>query len=246
MSTTFATILTMALKAAGVAGGGVTPQPQQSADALQLLNWMLDDWSGRRWMVYHLLDLSHTCDGSLFYTIGPGGQIDTPRVDKLEYAFSRQTVNNVPNQVDYPLYIIESREEYARITLKQLAAGPAYGVFLDSDYPIGKLYAWPLMSSQFELHVGVKAQLTEVTNPQATVNLPGPYQRALYFNLAVDLRAHYRLPESPQLNKRATATLSTIRAANFQIAPLRMPRALLPMSGGGYNILSDSWGPYGS
>lgn len=244
--TTFATLLNMALKASGVAGGGVTPQPQQSADALQLLNWMLADWSARRWLVYHLLDLSVVCDGSLFYTIGPGQQINTPRVDKLEFAYARQTVQSVPNQVDYPLYIIESMEEYARITLKQLHSGPAYGVFLDSGYPTGKLYPWPLMNSQFELHVGVKAQLTQATSAQDTVVLPGPYERALYFNLAVDLRAHYRLPESQQLNKRATAALNTIRSANFQIAPLRMPRALQPVNGGQYNVFSDSYGPWGN
>lgn len=242
---TWADIIGLVFRDSGVLGVGQTLQAQDTTDAIRRFNMMLDQWKRRRWLVYHLVDLSVPCDGSLFYTIGVGGTVNYARPDQIESAFVRQVSPAAqPNQPDFPLRLIHSWEDYSRITLKQLQAGPAWALFYDSGYPLGKLYPYPLMGGQYELHVQVKDQLVSIASATDTVVLPPEYEQAIYATQVNATRRAYRLPADPQFLRLETVSLETLRSSNFQIPTLNMPRAV--QGGGAYNIFSDSWGPGGS
>lgn len=240
---TWSELIGLIFRDSGVLGVGQTLQAQDTTDAQHRLNMMLAQWKRRRWLVYNLVDHSISMDGSLFYTIGAGEDIDTARPDKIESAFVRQTVQSAPNQVDYPLKLIFAYEDYSRLALKNLAAGPSRYLFYDSGWPLGKLYPWPLASSQFDLHVQVKNELTSVTSLAAEVNLPPEYEFAIYANQMKMTRSAYRLPPDPVIDNMAKGALETLRSSNFQVPTLNMPNSL--RGRGAYNIWSDSWGPYG-
>lgn len=228
-------IITLALKDAGVDGVGQTAAAEDLNDAFTKLNMMMSQWNKKRWLIYHLLDVSKVATGAQSYTIGTGGDFSVTRPDMIDSAFVRFLNTSGASQLDYPLEIIKTREEYNQIALKNLTTFPR-AVFLDSDFPLGAVYVWPIPSSQYEIHLTVKASLPSFANLSDTVNLPPEYSEALLYNLAKRLRPAYQKPADPQINQLARAALETIKAANAQIPMLKMPSGL---RGGNYNIYSD-------
>ena len=247
--TTWVELINLIFRDSGVLGVGQALQAQDTSDAVQRINMMLSQWKRRRWLVYHLVDYSHTMDGSLFYTIGSGGDINVTRPNSIESAFMRQSVQSAPNQIDYPLRLIQSYEDYSRIALKNMQAGPSWYLFYDSGYPLGKLYPWPLAggsaggSGPFELHIQVKSELTTVGDITQDIALPPEYEEAIYAVQKQRTRSAYRLPPDKDINDQARAALETLRTANFQIPTLNMPAGI--QARGAYNIWSDSFGPGG-
>lgn len=234
-------IINDSLQAAGVIGVGQIPLAENSQLALRQLNRMIAQWNRMRWLVYHLVDTAFTGTGAVSYTVGTAGSFNIARPDRIEYAYVRGLNTAVPNQVDYAMQILEAREDYARITLKRQAGGPSYYAFYDSDYPLGNLYAWPLVNSSYEIHILTKAVLGSLATLATAVVLPPEYEEALQWNLALRLRPLFQAPPDETVTAMAKASLSTIRGANAQIARLTMPAVL--RRGGGYNIYSDTTSP---
>lgn len=233
-------IVTLALADAGIVGVGQTPLAEDSNRALVRLNWMISQWARKRWMVYHLVDLGFTSTGAQSYTVGPGMNYNiSVRPDKIKSAFARQLVPAAPNQVDYPLEVIESRETYNLISLKQLTSFPYY-VFYDAAYPTGLLYPWPIpQAGLYAVHITVEEVLVQLASLNTTVIFPDEYQPALHSNLVCILRAAYRLPVDPFWLGKAKADLNVVKNANEAISRLRMPAELAGR--GAYNIYSDQF-----
>ena len=243
-ATSVGDLCTAAMKECGALGVGQTPLAEDAQDAWARLQWMLQQWERKRWLVYHLVDLSIVSTGAISYTMGPGAQLDTgagsARPAKIESAFLRNIQNSEPNQVDYPLEILQSREDYNRIALKTLKAWPGY-VFYDSDWPAGNVFVWPVPNATiYEVHVSVMAQLP-VSFPTLATNfsLPYEYYNAIVLNLALRLRPKYGITSPPgdQLPALAKDALNVLRTANVQIGRLDIPADLLRQ--GIYNIFSD-------
>ena len=186
--------------------------------------------------MYALTDSAFTSTGAVSYTVGTGGNFNIPRPDKLESVFARY-VPTGSTPVDYDIEIIEAREDYNRIPLKQLGTFPQVA-FYDAQYPLGNLYVWPVpQTGLFELHITTKTVLSSFSSLTATMSLPPEYQEAIIYNLAGRLRPAYGLPPDPSITAIANASLATIRAANAQV-----PRLMIPPEAGThtrYNIYSD-------
>lgn len=237
--TTPADIIRLVLKDTGVLGVGQTANAEDTNDCFDTLNIMLAEWNSKRWLIYHLIDVSLVSTGAISYSIGTGGDFDTPRPDQLENGcFFRQiTSASSPNQIDYPLELLLSREDYSRIALKQLQTIPQY-VFYDPGYPLGTIYPWPVpQPTLYELHLLVKSQLSQFTNLAETINLPPQYYGALRYNLAARVRAMYGKQPDPTIVALATDALNVLRNANAAVPRLHMPAGI--SRGAKYNIYSD-------
>lgn len=254
-----------ALQECGAIGQGQVAVAEQANVAWARLQWMLQQWANKRWMVYHLVTYNVTSSGKLFYTLGPGGDIDTGigtnpfnsqfnsqfgggagaravpatmRPDKIEAAFLRQLTESQPNQIDYYLDILQSMEDYNRIALKQLQSFPEY-VFYDPAWPLGKVFAWPVPQANiYGLFITVKEQLPVAFPSLATLlNLPYEYYGAILYNLAIRLCAPNGLPVRPDTLGLAKDGMRVIRGSNTAIARLQMPPDM--QRAGIYNIFSD-------
>lgn len=234
------TLINQALRIVGVVGVGETASASDVSDALGLCNMMLAEWQALRWLSYGLRDVSCISTGAQSYTIGAGGSFNTPRPDRIEAAFMRQLNAGVTQQVDFPLTIIPSMEDYSKIRLKTLSSF-ANAVFYQSDYPVGFLLFWPIpAANEYELHVIVKTPLDQFTGLTDQIFLPPAYQSALLWNLAVRLRPLYGFAPDPTISALAVSTLEGIRNSNAQVPTLRMPGGVPGASGGVYNPFSDS------
>ena len=239
MAVTAYDIVIQALKKAGVLGVGQTPLAEDTNDAFYDLNDMIAQWARKRWLMWHLLDISLVSTGAMSYTVGIGGDFNTPRPDRLEAAFFRQIVPSQPNQIDYPLELIESREEYNNIALKSLMTFPT-NIFYDAAYPMGTINPWPVpQATIYEIHLTVKDTLTQFSTLNQVLNMPPEFVAAMKFNLAIRLRQSYQLPVDLALVALAKDSLAVIRGANAQIPTLNMPSDLI--RGGLYNIYSDQF-----
>lgn len=230
-------LIQLALKVSGAIGQGQTASAEETQDALSLLQAMLGQWSARRWLQYATQDLSLLSTGAESYTLGPGGDFNSPWADHLEAAFVRQTQPDLPYGVDYPLQLILSRREYNRIALKTLQTIPMY-VFYDKQYPTANVYFWPVPPPDwFELHLSVVVPLQSLTTLPESLSFPPAYEEALIYNLAHRLRMYYQMPADPSIVQTAAISLSSVRSSTAGIPSLMMPGDLI--RGGKYNIYGD-------
>lgn len=233
-------LINLALEDSGAFNSQKPPSYQDTLDALWRINMTIGQWNRRRWLVYHLVESVHQCDGSLFYTVGPSQHFDIPRPDRIEAAYIRQLVPNNPSPVDWSLRPVQSYEEYSQITLKKLAAAPSEAFFYDSGFPTGKIYPWPVPNNQYELHILVKSVLSQFANIEDVVNLPPEYEQAIYAQIKVQARSAYGLPPDEVMIGEAKSTLATLRKANFQVGRMTLPDSL--QQGRAYNVYSDQGG----
>lgn len=235
-------LINLALLDAGVIGVGQTANAEDTNNAWTRLLFLLQQWQRKRYLVFQMQELGLVSTGAQSYTIGPGAQFNTPiRPDRLDNGcFFRQLVQSSPNQVDYPLELIESWEDYSRICLKQLSTFPAY-VFYNPGYPQGTVYFWPVpQAGIYQMFLLAKINLSTLFTSQTTVLdqiLPNEYFQALYLSLAEILRTAYRLPVDPILTQRAKEAREVLRGANTALARLRMPDSMIRP--GVYNPYSD-------
>lgn len=237
-------ICTEALKESGALGVGQNALAEDINGAWARLQMMLQEWERKRWLVYQLKNYVFNSTGAQTYTFGPGGDIDTGtgtvRPAKIESGFLRQITQSQPNQIDYPLEILQAREDYDRVAIKGLVAFPM-SVFLDPGWPLATVYVWPVPTANiYAVGLSVMQQLPSSFPALATIfSLPYEYYSAMLYNLAVRLRPKYQLPTYPgdPLPMLAKNSLATLRGANAAIARLHMPPGL--RRPGLYNIFSD-------
>jgi hypothetical protein len=239
LPTTPRDIINLSLKTANVLGVGQTASPEDVNDAFNLLNMMMAQLQRRRYFIYQLVTVGAQGTGALSYTVGPGANFDTPRPAKIESAFFRQN-QNTPLPVDYPLEILRAREDYNRISIKNLNSFPRY-CFYDAAYPVGNVFIWPLPSNQYEIFLTVMLQLQQFQNLSDVISLPPEYSAALMWNLTLELYPFYGLPVNQVTEKKAEASLRIIEEANAQIPMLQMPVALRGNRTGTYNIYGDMY-----
>lgn len=233
-------IITLSLKDIGVLGSGQTPEAEDTNDAFTTLNQMISEWARKRWLIYRLTTLGFTSTGSQTYTVGPGGNYPaTERPARIESAFVRFLNTTAPNQIDQPLGILQSREDYNRIGVKSLGTVP-YLLWYDPVYPQGLIYPWPIpQAALYAVYISFQQVLPRFATLQETLVLPPEYESALRYNLGARLYASYDMPVKPAIVALALSCLNTIRGANAAIATLQMPSDLVRR--GLYNVYSDRY-----
>lgn len=231
-------LIVAALKLANVVGLGQIPAAEDLNDAMAAANRMLSMWNRQRWLVYVLNTVSIQCTGQTSYTVGPGGDIALPqRPNRIESCYFRQFISANPFYVDYPVGIIEAREDYNAISVKGLQSFPQYA-FYESDWPLGNLYIWPIPVSLYTLFISVLQPLTQFVHLTDSLAMPPEYEEPFVYNLAVRLCAMYGRPAPQEVIAIAKASLSVLRRANAQVPLAKMPQDVLRR--GIYNPYSDS------
>jgi hypothetical protein len=226
MISTTGDLITFTLRASGINGVGQTPLADDSNTGLDLLRMLIAQWQRKRWLIWNEQELSVVSTGNQFYTIGPGQDFDTARPDKIHAAWCRLQPFTGPNAVDLPLAIIEAKEDWAQIGVKDLVSLPA-AVFYDSSFPVGRVIFWPVPSAaHYEMHLVVKASLPTYTTLTDPLAVPDEYLEAMMWSLCVRLQMAYGLPARSDHVAAMKQAINVIEMANSQIATMAMPAAL--------------------
>ena len=178
-------IIDRALRLCGVIASGESPTATESADALEALNAMIDSWRNEKLMVYALTDSTLTlvaADSS--YTIGSAGDLNTTRPVKVESCFCR--VSNI----DYPVKVVD-KAEWDAIPDKTTTSDVPQKVFYNATMATGTLQVWPVPTAAHVLHLTLWEPIATLAAVGTSISLPPGYERALAYNLAIDIAPEY-------------------------------------------------------
>ena len=205
---TASTMILSALRKIGEKEHAGTLSANEQTNYLSDLNSMLVSWSLERLMCYHILEESKALTASVgSYTIGSGGAWDTTRPTKIVSAFVRATDNS-----DTPLKVIQ-KPEYDAIVLKTTDGTYPEYLFYDASYPLGTIYLYPEPSSGLTLYINSWKQLQSFASISTDLALPPGYQRAIEFNLAIELAGGFT-SVTPEVAKIARDSKAAIKGVN--------------------------------
>lgn len=216
-------LITFVLRASGINGVGQTPLAEDSNTGLEFLRMLIAQWQRKRWLVWSEQELSVVATGNNYYTIGAGQEFDTARPDKIHAAWCRMQPFGGPNPVDIHLAIIESHEDWAGVTIKDLKSLPS-AVFYDSSFPVGRVHFYPVPPAAiYEMHLVVKASLPTYTTLTDPLNVPDEYIEAMMWSLCVRMQMAYGLPARSDHVGAMKQALNVLMMANSQIPQLSLP-----------------------
>ena len=202
------TIIDRALRLIGAIASGESSTTDEGTDALTALNALIDSWRNDRLMVYALSESTLTLvasDGS--YTIGAAGDIVATRPVKIESAFCRS------GDVDYPVRVID-KARYDAIPDKTTTSDIPQFLYYDATVTTGNINVWPVPSTGNVLHVTMWTVLSTLAAVGTTVTLPPGYERALAYNLAIEIAPEYEKTVSQEVAKIARESLAALKKIN--------------------------------
>lgn len=171
----------------GAVSPGEIPTVNELNDCLRFLNRLIDSWNSDRLYVYTIsVATFDLVAGQMTYTIGgkPPGDFDADRPVKIESA--NIIYPSTGTALRYPLRLVED-DEWASIRLQSIPSTIPTVLYNDGGFPRSTLYLWgqPAASQQLELYTW--QQLSQITILGTTISLPPGYERALMYNLAVEI-----------------------------------------------------------
>lgn len=221
------TMILRALQLLGEKRIGASLSSDEQTAHLASLNALMESWSLERLMCYQLLEESKaltTSDGT--YTIGSGGDWDTARPTKIVQAWIRDS-----DSQDSPVKIV-SAEAYNLIVTKTTDGTYPMYLYYDAAFAssLATIYLWPEPSASLTLHISSWKQLQTFALISTTVVLPPGYQRAIEFNLAIELAGGFK-SVSPEVAKIARDSKAAIKRLNMPDVFMRMDAGVVPVRG---------------
>lgn len=218
--TTALDIITGASRLIGVTFKSEALDSDEAADGLVSLNDMVSSWSNNGLLVPYRSWESFNISPAASYSIGAGQTINTVRPSFIKAAFIRS------GNVDYSMECITD-EQYESITFKSITSPfPDYLTY-DNGYPYGTIRMYPQLGSSGALHLLTEKPLTSFSGLTTTVDLPPGWNKALRFNLAIDMAAEYGVEVPSTVVKGASDSLASISLAIAKNRPIKFKRNLL-------------------
>ena len=226
-------IFKRSLRMIGQLGPGRSPGTSETADGLLVLNQMLDGWNTDPLKIYTTrIDLYNLQTGKYTYTIGPSGDFNTTRPERIERA---NVV--IGGNLRRPIQLIDDAQ-WSQIRLPQLTGGAIPDrLYNDGAYPLATLYLWPGPNSAYQLELYTWQQLAQFANINDTIVAPPGYLDAMAYNLAVRLGLEWSKGVPPDVAALARETLAAIESANAPSPVLACDPAIMPRRGSGFNYL---------
>jgi len=225
------------LRLIGVIASGETATASEAADALSLLNDMLESWSLERLVVYSAIRREFPLTAGVgAYTIGPGGDFNVARPIKIEEA-AIETQSSAP-AIEYPLDILD-KNQWARIKAKGLASDIPKALFLDGAYPLATLNLYPVPSAAHNLVIYPWEAITAFASVNDDVEFPPGYRRAIRYNLALELQPEFGGEIPPLVADIAEKSKSNIKRVNSEPGLLVCESALAGR--GSFNIYTGDY-----
>ena len=227
MAYTAQDIINASLRSLGVLAKGESPTANDSADALQALNIMIDNWSAKKLMgTASVRENFALTANKATYTIGTGGDFNTTKPFDITYAFIRDGAN-----VDTSLNIV-TRQEYQSYEDKAIVAAPPLSLFYDpgetqqaNQMGTINIYYAPDSTQSYTLYIDSQKPFTEFANLTANVTFPASYYKAMKYGLAIELAPEYGKKLTADIKELFTDSIETLESVNSAriIAGLDLP-----------------------
>ncbi len=204
------------------------PSADEAVDGLAALNGMISSWGNNPLSVFSRTLENFALNGSQSYTIGSGGNFNTTRPLNIISAYVREGIT------DYKINIVDDMR-FAGFTTKSTEGIPNFLNYTNS-YPLGVIRLYPVPSSAYTLYLLSEKPLSEFATLDTDVSLPAGWERALIYNLALELAPEYSQKPDAYLVKVASESLGLLRSRVASV------RGMGDSSGDGIrNIYTGYW-----
>lgn len=244
------TVVSGALRLIGVLGQGGSPTAPQMSEGMRRLNMMMGQWFLENQTspfisrgVFPLVANKQT------YSVGNGGEIDTPRVLKLD-GLGLLLNGNVPTatlqqRVEIPRAILTD-DAWRNIQIKQLPNAMFTAGYYNPTYAagFGTLDLWPVPNNNFHsIVLYTRAALPLFVSETTQYDLPEGAEEAMEYNLAIRLAAPNTVPVPPDVAALARSSLASFKRSNTRFNDIPID-PMFASSGrrGRYNINTGTGG----
>jgi len=188
------TIITAAMRKLGVLASGETPRADEAADALLALNAMLASWSTSSLLVPRINQEVVTAGASpITLTSRPMRVLDSTVLD---------------GSTDYPVAALP-REDWFAIPDKTTTGRPIFLWWNEKMTPLS-VYFWPVPATPYTVTLQRWDPMTSFASLDTVMDLPAEYERALVFNLAIEVAPEFGASASAELAASANTSLNAI------------------------------------
>ena len=203
------TIIDRALRLISAIASGESPTAAESSDGLVALNAMISSWQTEKLNVYAFVDTAFTlANADSSYTVGPSGNFNlTPRPSKIEQCFVRAS------SIDYQVELIDY-ERWMAIPDKTTSSDIPIYAYYEPTLSTGTLQLWPVPNTGHSLHIVTWTSLAELAALSTTITLPQGYERALAYNLAIEVASEYEKQPSASVVEIARESKAAIKRVN--------------------------------
>lgn len=231
-------LIKSSLRLIGAIESGEVPSADESADALVILNQMLDSWNAERLNIFTqtIANFALTV-GVQTYTYGAGGTFNGVRPANIERA-NIVSLNNPAQPLELPLDMLTDAQ-WSAIPVKAVSSALPLKFYDDGDFPFRNLSFWPIPSVPVQVNIYVWTALSAFPDLVTDVTFPPGYLKALRYNLAVDLAPEFGVQIPPEVGIQALMSKAVIKSINIGPLDLQCDRALT-QRGGRYNWLADT------
>jgi hypothetical protein len=233
MDTTVGDIIRSAMRKIGVLAAGEPLPANEGDDALVVFRQMVDAWTNETLLIPVVGVVTFTLIGDQSeYTIGnypeplpvplPDNHIETARPERIIAAFIRDQY-----QTDYIQEIIDVKT-FSRISRKTNASRPSR-FYIREGWPLNTILFESVPYDGETLHLEVIQPLSEILSTASltdVVNLPPGYERALIFNLCLDLADEWGKTVSNLVAVNAVEGKKWLKRNNYRPIVLGMDRAV--------------------
>lgn len=235
-------VITDALMEIGAIGQGETPSAPDAQLALRYFQRQLDAWQAEALTLAVNTQLTFTISSSAnTFTIGPTGDIVAQRpvwIDAMTYV-----VPGTSPEVETIMAPMND-DQYDVLSIKNLESSLPTQFYYNTSFStlLGSMFIWPTPTQDVKLYVYVKQGAGVPAALGDTIQGPAGYLEAFLYQLALRLVTPFakNLNTLPLLPKMAQDALARIKRSNLQPGLLGVDAALVPTSGGAYNVLNDT------
>jgi hypothetical protein len=236
-------IITSALIEIGAFDPVETVPAADAAFCLGRFQQQIDAWSADRLTIAVTNRVTFSLlSGTNTYTLGTGGQINTARPVWISGA--NYVVPGTSPAVESPLGQMDE-DSYRSLSIKEQTSALPQQFYYRATTALGTLFFWPTVTQNVTIALYLPQGVDQPTALTASMIGPPGYQEAFMYQLALRLCTPYSRPVPPLLPKMAAEAYARMKSPNVAPGLLGVDRALVPGSGGAYNILSDNstgWG----
>lgn len=204
-------VIVGSLRLLGVKGSGDTLDSTEDSELIVLFNDLLEGWSNEGLMTHQRTRETATwTGGQASRTWGTAGTLlTTARPLKIESAFARS------GNTDYPLTIITD-EEYNQITDKTQQATIPEKLYLQPSMSTATLHLWPVPSASVTVGFSTLKAFSSIAIGD-TLAFPPGYNKAIRFNLAIELAPEYGKSVTEEIVMTAREAKDVIKRINLVI-----------------------------
>jgi hypothetical protein len=179
---------------------------------------MLASWSVERMNIFTILRSEYPLvTATQSYTIGSSGVFNSTRPVKIERASILIANAGGSGKISQPLDLIDEKQ-WSDIVERGASGVIPRVLYADMAFPLATLYLWPVPTftgTAPQLELWTWSQLQSFADLTTAYTFPPGYDRALKFNLAVEVAPQFGIVPTPQVQQIAADSKAALRMLNM-------------------------------